>query len=101
MGSAVCLREGSKVHVVRQWPPAFVTGCSDRSVRIWDHATGRCLQTFQGHRAAVWSAAFSSDGTKLVTSARDRTARIWDVQTGECLQVLEGHQGPVWAACFS
>ena len=40
----------------------------DRTVRLWDSATGAPLQTLEGHSSWVTSVAFSPDG-KLVASA--------------------------------
>ncbi|TMQ17794.1 MAG: hypothetical protein E6J90_21760 [Deltaproteobacteria bacterium] len=53
------------------------------------------------HRAAVSSAAFSSDGTRIVTASSDHTARVWDAATGKSLVSLLGHQGGVNSAAFS
>ena len=37
---------------------------------------------FRGHRGAVYSAAYSSDGRLLVTASADGTARIWSADNG-------------------
>ena len=47
------------------------------------------------------SAAFSSDGARILTASDDNTARLWDGETGAALAVLEGHQGTVRSAAFS
>jgi WD40 repeat protein len=33
----------------------------DKTVRLWDAATGAALQTLEGHSDPVWSVAFSPD----------------------------------------
>eukprot|EP01052_Picozoa_sp_SAG31_P040541 SAG31_NODE_5895_length_2268_cov_2.761641_1_plen_314_part_10 len=37
-------------------------GFQDHSVKIWDAATGECVQTLKGHRGAVMSVCFSAGG---------------------------------------
>jgi hypothetical protein len=56
---------------------------------------------FEGHSAAVYAAAFSPDGARIVTGSGDKTARIWDAATGSLLKALEGHSEAVSAAAFS
>lgn len=63
--------------------------------------TAACLQTFCGHEAAVWSAAFSPDGRRVASASSDRTVRLWDIGTGQHLQTLRGHGNTVTDVCFS
>ena len=58
-------------------------------------------QTLSGHNGGVWSAAYDSDGGRIVTASYDKTARIWDAATGKTLTVLRGHQDWVMSAAFS
>jgi WD40 repeat protein len=81
-----------------QW---LVTTSADRTVRIWDTATGKERFVLRGHLRGVQSAAFSADGRWLVTASDDWTARIWDTATGQEWFTLSGHQGPVRSASFS
>jgi len=53
------------------------------------------------HRAAVSTAAFSLDGTRVVTASSDHTARIWDAATGKPRAVPLEHRAPVSSAAFS
>jgi WD40 repeat protein/serine/threonine protein kinase len=78
-----------------------VTASSDRSVRVWDAASGRELVVLRGHQKDVYSAAFSPDGRRVVTASYDKTARIWDAATGAQLKVLTGHAGGVIDATLS
>jgi WD40 repeat protein/energy-coupling factor transporter ATP-binding protein EcfA2 len=54
-----------------------------------------------GHTAAVESAAYSSDGARIVTGSADNTGRIWDTKTGAQLTLLAGHTAAVWSAAYS
>jgi hypothetical protein len=79
----------------------LASGSVDRTVRLWDAATGAPLQTLEGHTDSVTSVAFSADGTRLASGSGDRTVRLWDAATGAPLQTLEGHTGLVRSVAFS
>jgi WD40 repeat protein len=78
-----------------------VSGSDDRTVRLWDAATGAALQTLEGHSDWVSSVAFSPDGKQVVSGSHDRTVRLWDAATGAALQTLEGYSGSVRSVAFS
>jgi hypothetical protein len=60
------------------------------------------ITVLRGHGfPAVYSAAFSPDGSRIVTASEDKTARIWDVATGKEITVLRGHDRKVNSASFS
>jgi WD40 repeat protein len=42
-----------------------MSGSADRTVRLWDAATGAPLQTLDGHTSYISSVAFSPDGKLL------------------------------------
>jgi len=44
-----------------------VSGSDDRTVRLWDAATGALQQTLEGHSDLVSSVAFSPDGKHIPT----------------------------------
>jgi hypothetical protein len=69
----------------------LASGSGDRTVRLWDAATGAPLQTLEGHTGPVGLVAFSADGTRLASASDDGTVRLWDAATGAPLQTLEGH----------
>jgi WD40 repeat protein len=73
----------------------------DKTVRLWDAATGAALQTLQGHKNWVRSVAFSPDGKTVASASNDKTVRLWDAATGTALQTLEGHTNCVKSVAFS
>jgi WD40 repeat protein len=79
----------------------LASGSDDRTVRLWDVATGECIQTLKGHEDCVRSVAFSPDGVTLASGSSDRTVRLWDVATGECFDTYKQHTAGVSAVAFS
>jgi len=78
-----------------------VTASWDRTARLWDVDTQRQVGVLTGHSDAVKSAAFSSDGRRVVTTSDDKTARIWDADSYQQIAVLPEHQGQVRSGAFS
>jgi small GTP-binding protein len=72
-----------------------LTGGSDKTVRLWERETGRCLGIFSGHTAPVWSVAWSSDERRVLSGCGSNTVRLWDVKTGLCLREFVGHSNGV------
>ena len=54
----------------------------DKTVRLWDVETGRCLRVLEGHTDSVRSVAWSADGRRALSGSGDKTVRLWDVETG-------------------
>lgn len=69
----------------------------DKSIKLWDAATGKYLSTLRGHVNAVYQIAWSGDSRMLVSCSKDATAKVWDVQTRKLLYDLPGHHDEVYA----
>ena len=65
----------------------FFSGSDDRSVRLWDLATGQCKFVLKTHTCA--DICFDND--KVITASFDNTVGMWDWKTGEELQCFRGH----------
>jgi WD40 repeat protein/serine/threonine protein kinase len=74
----------------------------DRTVRIWNPATGRLLKELTGFRREVETAAFSPDGSLLATGDYASEIRFWQLPSWQELPPLGHPLGPeIWACAFS
>ena len=46
-----------------------LSGSWDKTIKLWDAATGQLIRTFEGHSGAVGSVAFSPDGARACCRA--------------------------------
>jgi len=77
----------------------IVSGSSDKTIKVWDLTTGKCLKTLEGHKHQVRSVAITPDSKYIVSGSWDKTIKIWEMiafkiwglNTGRCLKTLSGH----------
>ncbi len=55
----------------------LVSGSDDKTIKVWDAATGQETLTLTGHTHYVSSVSFSPDGTRLVSGSWDDTVKVW------------------------
>ncbi|HAR97704.1 MAG TPA: hypothetical protein DCS11_02155, partial [Syntrophus sp. (in: bacteria)] len=74
----------------------------DKTVKLWDVASGREIRTFAGeHAGYVSSVAFSPDGRRLLSGGTEGRIVLWDPVTGSKVGDLAGHAKGVFRAVFS
>jgi len=73
----------------------------DKTLRLWEVASGKCLRTFKGHTYSVTSVSWSPDGRFALSGSWDKTLRLWEVSSGKCLRTLEGHTKRVNSVSWS
>jgi WD40 repeat protein len=79
----------------------IVSASADRTVRVWEVATGRCYSTLEGHSDYVKAVAFSPDRQLIASASADSTVRVWEAATGRCRSTVEGLSSWVTTVAFS
>jgi WD40 repeat protein/serine/threonine protein kinase len=78
----------------------------DNTVRIWDAASGKTIQTLRGHSGRVSNAAFVDGGQRILSASHDRLLKLWNLAGYEEVRVLRGqllagHADAILGANFS
>src|SRR5262249_55122564 len=69
----------------------LATGRFDKTIRLWDAATGKEVKVLgggSGHQNLVLSVAYSPDGKALASGSQDNTARVWELAGGGAAQTF-------------
>jgi WD40 repeat protein/predicted Ser/Thr protein kinase len=64
---------------------------NDRTIRIWDAATGQAIRTLTATKQ-VWAVAFHPDGARLASAGSEGEVILWDAGTGQPIHRLPGHE---------
>ncbi|PSB02422.1 trypsin-like peptidase domain-containing protein [Merismopedia glauca] len=79
----------------------LASGSADRTIKIWDMATGKDLYTLNGHGGSVYSVAYNPRSQSLASASADKTIKIWDLITGKEIRTLTGHMYSVKSIAYS
>jgi len=60
----------------------IASGGQDKTIKLWDVATGKELRTITGHTNFIVSVAFTVNGKILLSGSDDNSVKLWDVTTG-------------------
>jgi len=84
-------------------PGQFVSASHDKTLKVWDAASGRCLETLAGHSGGIYHCAAASN-RKLVVSCgagSESNLLLWQWAQKKSSMKLAGHQRSVIHATFS
>ena len=69
--------DGQRLITAASGTDLYANATREMRAFFWDVASGRQLLTLPAHNNAVYAAAFSPEGRRLVTASGDNTVRIW------------------------
>jgi WD40 repeat protein len=65
-----------------------ISSSNDRTLKLWDTQSGRCVLTLAGHYNDVPSVVWLPGSDRVASGSLDGTIRIWDMRRGECDRVI-------------
>lgn len=80
---------GAAVNAIQIHGDKIVSASGDRTIRLWDINSGRCLKTYSGHTKGI--ACVQYDGRRIISGSSDNTVRIFDAATMAEVACLSGH----------
>ncbi len=68
----------------------FIASASrDKTLKIWDVKSGKCIVTLVGHDNWVTGLVFHPNGRFLLSVSDDKSIRVWDLNNGRCYRKLK------------
>lgn len=77
----------------------FATGSGDRTIKIWDLASGVLKLTLTGHIGTVMGLAISDRHPYLFSCGDDKQVKCWDLEYNKVIRQYHGHLSAVY--CLS
>ncbi|GAQ83201.1 WD repeat-containing protein [Klebsormidium nitens] len=74
----------------------FVTGSADRTIKVWDTASGQLKLTLTGHIEQVRGLAVSSRHPYMFSAGDDKQVKCWDLEYNKVIRSYHGHLSGVY-----
>ncbi|KAL7413237.1 nuclear mRNA splicing protein [Mrakia frigida] len=91
------------VHIVKYNVGAkyCLSGGQDRTLRLWNPASGKEIKAYKGHGYEVLGITVSPDNARFASCGGDKAVFLWDVTSGSVIKRFSGHSGKVNAVDFN
>jgi len=66
----------------------LASGSRDKTIKIWETATGQCILTLIGHDNWVRGIEFHPSGKYLISVSDDKSIRVWDLKQGRAVKTI-------------
>ncbi|GMF64548.1 unnamed protein product [Phytophthora lilii] len=75
----------------------FVTGSADRTIKVWDLASGQLKLTLTGHINAIRGLEVSPRHPYLFSAGEDKKVLCWDLEYNKVIRSYHGHLSGVFS----
>ncbi|KAL8140841.1 hypothetical protein V2J09_006862 [Rumex salicifolius] len=79
----------------------LISGGQDRTIKMWDTATGTLTHTLHGSLGSILDLAVTHDNKTLIGASSSNQLYVWEVATGRIRHTLTGHTDKVCAVDVS
>ena len=83
------------------WLATSPVGGLPHEIIVSDASTLKQRARLVGHKADIWSLAFSHDSRLLASASWDGTVKIWQLASGQELLTIPSMVGVVWSVAFA
>eukprot|EP00850_Spirogloea_muscicola_P002860 SM000011S19038 [mRNA] locus=s11:580984:585037:+ [translate_table: standard] len=74
----------------------FCTGSADRTIKIWETATGKLKLTLTGHIEQIRGLAVSPRHPYMFSAGDDKMVKCWDLEYNKVIRSYHGHLSGVY-----
>ncbi|KAI6647564.1 Pleiotropic regulator 1 [Oopsacas minuta] len=74
----------------------FITGSTDRTIKIWDLATSTLRLSLTGHISTIRAVKVSHRHTYFFSAGEDKQIKCWDLEHNKTIRQYHGHLSAVY-----